>query len=244
MQKYKIIFLIIYSTDVPEFSQMRELTPKYMNLYQDEIKYLFLEYKEDLTEDVIETDDCLFFKGSDSMYASIYNKSIKAMEYISTKYEFDYVIRTNMSTFWNIPNLFKLLEIKQKEKLACGYAKQYYDIGSRVIEFISGTGIIMSKDVAEIVYKNPNYVTGRDDVDICDAIYLNGIEIYDVVEYKWGVVTSLQNINSMPENHRFFNLHEDNFSDILHFRNRNPDRAIDVNNFKVLLDRVYDVKVI
>jgi hypothetical protein len=240
MTKYKIIFLIISSNEIPEFSQMRELTQKYMDLFQDDIKYYFLEYRENMEGEILEENNYLYFKGSDSIYASIYKKSIKAIEYISNKYDYDYVIRTNISTFWHIYNLFKFLEIMPKENFAGGYYTQFFYTNTKTIQFASGTGIIMSKDVGDIIYKNPNYVTGIDDVDISDSITVNGINIHNIVEYKWGYLIPPYT-DSLPENYVFLTIEDDDFSNILYFRNRNEDRSIDVNNFKVLLKKLHGI---
>jgi hypothetical protein len=37
---YKVIFLIISSDNEPVYAQMKELSPRYYNLYSDEIKFI------------------------------------------------------------------------------------------------------------------------------------------------------------------------------------------------------------
>ena len=134
---YKIIFLIISSDTDSVYAQMRELSPKYYNLYKNKIKFFFIE-NIIMEEDIIEKNDFLYINGSESFIPGIFQKSIKAIEYINNKYSYDYVIRTNLSTFWHIENLFKLLDNIPKKKFAGGYTFQ---------GFISGTAIIMSRDV-------------------------------------------------------------------------------------------------
>jgi len=162
---YKIIFLIISSNNEEVYDQMRSLSPKYYNLYLDRIKFFFIENKPDLDQ-VIEDGNYLYINGSESFIPGIYQKSIKAIEYVTNKYSFDYVIRTNLSTFWHMDNLLTFLDSRSKERFAGGYAFQ---------GFISGTGIIMSRDVGSYVYSNPNNSHTSDDLAISQSI-----QAYDV----------------------------------------------------------------
>jgi hypothetical protein len=228
--KYKIILLIISSNNESVYSEMRKMAPMYLDLFQEDIHYFFIENKEDMEEEIMEDEHFLYVKGSESFIPGIYQKSIKSIEYIQEHYDFDYVIRTNLSTFWNIPNLIKLLDTKPKERFAGGYSFQ---------GFISGTGIMMTKDIAHMVCKNLNGNWIGDDVAISETIRSNGIELYDVVEYKWGFLTPI--IDHLPDNCRYLTI-EDDFSDILYFRLKNQDRNTDVHYFRILLDKLYQIK--
>jgi len=217
---YKIIFLIISSDNEPVYKQMKELSPKYYNMYSEQIKYFFIEHKQ-INEEIIEENNNLYINGIESFIPGIYQKSIKAIEYINNKYSYDYVIRTNLSTFWHIENLFNLLNMKPKTNFAAGYAFQ---------GFISGTGIIMSRDVGNIVTSNLNSSYIGDDVAISRTIESNGINLYDITEYKWGFL--IPQIDNLPSNCKYLNINDNDFSDILNFRIKNGDRTIDIYYFK------------
>lgn len=229
---YKIIFLIISSNNEPVYSEMKNLLPKFYNLYLDKIKYFFIE-NINLDKNIIEENNYLYINGSESFIPGIYEKSLKAIEYINKNYDYDYVIRTNLSTFWNMENLFNLLDNKPKINFAGGYSFQ---------GFISGTGIIMSKDVAEYIYLNPISSYIGDDVLISQSIQSKGIELYDINEYKWGFL--IPKNDNLPDNCRYLDINENDFSDILNFRIKNSDRlSIDVYYFKVLLKKIYNINV-
>ena len=226
---YKIIFLIISSDNEPVYAQMKELSPKYYSLFSDQIKFFFIENRQMVDNQVIEDNNFLYINGTESFIPGIYQKSIKAIEYINNKYSYDFVIRTNLSTFWHMENLFKLLDIKPKERFAAGYAFQ---------GFISGTGIIMSRDVGNLVASNPNSAYIGDDLAISQTIQSLGIHLYDITEYKWGFL--IPQIDNLPSNCRYLNINDTNFSDILNFRIKNGgDRSIDIHYFNVLLDKLY-----
>ena len=225
---YKVIFLIISSDNEPVYAQMKELSPKYYSLFSDKIKFFFIENRQ-IDDQVIEDNNFLYINGNESFIPGIYQKSIKAIEYINNKYSYDYVNRTNLSTIWHMENLFKFLDIKPKERFAGGYAFQ---------GFISGTGIIMSRDVGNIVASNPNSVYIGDDLAISQTIQSHGIHLYDITEYKWGFL--IPKIDNLPSNCRYLNIDDNDFSDILNFRIKNGgDRSIDIYYFNVLLDKLY-----
>jgi hypothetical protein len=225
---YKVIFLVISSDNEPVYEKMKELSPKYYNLYNDKIKFLFIENRQ-MVDEIIEEDNYLYINGTESFIRGIYLKSVKAIEYINNKYSYDYVIRTNLSTFWHMENLFKFLDSKPKENFAGGYAFQ---------GFISGTGIIMSRDVGNIVALNINNAYIEDDLAISQTIQDKGINLYDITEYKWGFL--IPKIDNLPSNCRYLNIDDNDFSDILNFRIKNGgDRSIDINYFNVLLEKLY-----
>jgi hypothetical protein len=230
--KYKVIFLIISSHNESVYSEMKNLNKFIYNLFSSRSKYFFIENKPDLVEEVIEENDHIYVRGTESFIPGIYNKSIKAIEYITKKYSFDYVIRTNLSTVWHIPNLFTFLSIQPKEKFAGGFAFQ---------GFISGTGIIMSRDVGQLVYENPNNGHISDDVAISDTIRINGINLYDITDYKWGFL--IPKIDNLPSNCKYLEITENDFSDILNFRLKNSDRQTDVLYTKILIYKIYNIKV-
>jgi len=231
---YKIIFLIISSNNEEVYLQMKELQPSIYNLYSNQIKYFFIENQSDLNNDVIEENNYLYINGSESFIPGIYQKSIKAIEYVTNNYSFDYVIRTNLSTIWNMDNLFTFLDSQSKEKFAGGYAFQ---------GFISGTGIIMSRDVGILVYSNLNSSYIGDDLAISQTIQSQNINLYDIQEYKWGFL--IPRNDNLPNNCRYLDINENDFSDILNFRIKNADRVnTDIHYFKILINKLYNCQEI
>ena len=75
-----------------------------------DFRYYFMEYNQDIDNDILEKDDFIYLKGKEN-FEKIYEKTQRCIRYITDKYEYDYIIRTNLSSFWNIPNLFTPLKI-------------------------------------------------------------------------------------------------------------------------------------
>jgi hypothetical protein len=231
---YKVIFLIISSDDQEVYKHMKDYQTTIFNSYGDKIKYFFVENDETINDSITVEDNHIYIKGTDSLIPSVYLKSLKALNYIYSNYSFDYVIRTNLSSIWHIDNLFKFLDTQPKLKYAGGYAFQ---------GFISGCGIIMSKDVSEIVFTNynANYEKCSDDCCISETIQQNEISLYDIQAYKWGLLIENQNIK-FPDNCRHINIDDDNddFSDILLFRIKTSNRMVnDLYCFGKIIKKIY-----
>jgi hypothetical protein len=77
--------------------------------------------------------------------------TLSAMKYLSENIDFDFLIRTNQSTYWNLNNLNELLTKLPLNKVYAGYLeKREYP----KVDFISGSGIILSKDVVDLLVTN------------------------------------------------------------------------------------------
>ena len=226
---HQIIFLIISSNDQDVYLQMKLLSTKYYHLYSN-IKHFFIEFKNDIAESIIEENNFLYVKGDETVIPGMYQKTMKAIEYLSNNYTYDYIVRTNLSSFWNIPNLFKLCDTFPKTNFAGGYNIQ---------GFISGTGIIMSPDVATRLYRTPYIPMIHEDVAISEVFRVYNIPIYNITEYKWGFLVPPTDI--LPSNCRYLDVDDSNIDDILNFRIKNADRNLDIIYFKILLIRLYQI---
>ena len=75
------------------------------NLYKNEcIDFYFITYNENLTEEIMLVDDILFIRGKEDLL-NILDKTIKAMRYFTNIKQYDFIVRTNISTVLN----YKLL---------------------------------------------------------------------------------------------------------------------------------------
>ena len=224
---YPFIILIISSYDIPQFLQMKELSRMYYKLFSDKIKYFYVELKSDLDKDIVEQGDHIYVKGTESIVPGILFKTAKALDYINQIYTYKYVIRTNLSTFWNLYNLLKVLDYLPRFGLAGGKI----EFGS----FISGCGIFMSYDVALKVSSLINT-----NAKMFDDIYLSflfthyNLVVRDLHSSNYIVKYLIyDNDNDIPED----------ISNILYYRIKNSDRNIDVGIFVILLDKIYNINI-
>lgn len=233
----QIIFLIISSDDLDVYDKMKNLSQLYFNLFEN-IKYFYIELKEDIDE-TIEIDNHIYVRGVESITPGMYIKTMKAMEYINNKYKYDYLVRTNLSTFWNLHNLNNLLNVPFKN----------YSAGFAIQGFITGTGIILSNDVVKLLVNNFNNgnhnLSIHEDVLISQILSYYSIPILNITHYKWGFLVN--DDSPLPDNCHYvstsldFNPNIDVPNDILHFRIKNNNRDIDIEYFKLLLKIIYNI---
>jgi hypothetical protein len=224
-KQYSFIFLIISSSDVPQYLQMKELSKMYYNLFNDTIKTFYIEFKNNLDVDIIEHEDHIYMKGVESIIPGILIKTKLALDYINTKYNYNYVIRTNLSSFWDLNNLLKFKNFLPHRNLCCGHLP--------FNSFISGTGIIMSSDVSNKITSLIDTTTSNhDDVYISSLLYTCKYTIQSIENTGFTIKYLIyDNNNEIPEN----------ANNILYYRIKNGDRNIDIDMFKKLLLKIYEI---
>jgi hypothetical protein len=230
----------------PDLLSMIEAAPPIITVKGDLslhlINFFFIEFKEDQEEDVIEINNTLYFKGTESITPGIIIKTTLAINYLKNNYEYDFLFRTNLSTLININNLCKYINTLPQDNICSGF-----DVDG----FITGTGIIMPKHVAELIadnYINFNYMYMFEDVLISRMFNYYNIAYIVPINYEWGLIHDFDDTNPNKPLHKNYNTENKYkpfiFSDnTLHYRIKNGNRYIDFIYFKELIKIIYDVNV-
>lgn len=242
MNSYKAIFLIISSNDNKIYEEFRNLHRVYLKNYKIFFRYFFIEFREDQTEIIEEKDDFLYIKGTESINPGMILKTCKAIEYINQNYTYEFIVRTNLSTVFNIQNLIEYLHIIPNIN-SCG--------GFNYRSFITGTGIILSRDVGNKIIEHflkYNIIKYNEDIIISAILNNYKIPYYNCKKfYKWGLI-----IDEKPEDYGEYHyiatggvFKDIDFpEEILHFRIKNSlDREIDIKYFKLVLQKIYNIVV-
>jgi len=109
---------------------------------------------------VNETQTELQFEASGG-WESILSNSLSAMKWALANLDFDFLIRTNVSSYWDIEFTLELLERLPNSNLYAGQRIFALDT-----EFIEGSGIIFSRDVVEDICSN---------IDVIDAMTIDDV---------------------------------------------------------------------
>lgn len=198
----KVLMLIISSDTEPVYAEHKKVWISYMNS-NPQIECYFIQYRNGQQE--VE-ENTFWMKGTES-FSAIITKTLDSLDFFLKKDSYDFIVRTNMSSLWNFNALLKHLETLPKEKVYNGIVGNY----NNCIKFISGSGFIMSLDVAHLLLQNRKIAESVqiiDDVDIGYCLTTLGIEcspgkrtdlsyremyvnsIYDPLNYhyriKWG----------------------------------------------------------
>lgn len=141
------------------------------------IKCYFIEFNNNIDENIIldEINNIIYIKGKETYIPGILDKTIKSIQYIvSQNIEFNYILKTNLSTFVVLDKLYNYLlnyPIDYGGPLGTisnfPEYKKYIDKIDKTNRFFpSGTGILMSKIVVNKLLENiPDY-TFIDDLSI------------------------------------------------------------------------------
>jgi hypothetical protein len=149
----KICILIIFSPNV-NYDKMFPLLHNYYSQFENVIHY-FTQMREQ--ESPIELDlekRMLYVKGKEA-FLTILKKSLESMKYILKEHsdEFDFLIRTNISTVINIHLLSKfLINVPTTKYYGGGHVHKCTWGNDRRLYgdyYSQGTGIIFTKDVVE-----------------------------------------------------------------------------------------------
>jgi hypothetical protein len=231
---YKLIFLIISSTSSLYYEKMKQCWERYMNYDCEQVKCYFLENDINLQSDLFVTENTIYSKYEENYIPGILLKSIRGMNFCNKYYNFDYMVRTNLSSVYYIPRLLNFLNHCSIKEFMGGEV----DITNSYIPYISGAGIVMSYDmIIEILNAVNVYGLSEHRLYLPDDVALSHILIYSsrdipIQKIKMhicdGIITEEQ-INNLLDN-----------TEICHFRSRNDiNRDIDIENMTKLINAFY-----
>lgn len=149
----KIVVLIISSDDQPFYAPLRDQWKRYMNKDPD-IRSYFL--RNDPSRFVSDEDrpllcklegEYLYFQAPEIPIPGIHEKTVKSIMFLSQILpdwkDVDYIIRTNLSSFYIWDRLKTYLLDKPTTNFVAGDINTHHEP-----HYPSGCGVIMSKDVA------------------------------------------------------------------------------------------------
>ena len=163
----KVLMLIISSDTERVYAEHRKIWSSYMNS-NPYIECYFIQYREG--PQGIE-GNTFWLTGTES-FSGILTKTLDSLEYF-LKNDYDFIVRTNLSSVWNFNLLLKHLKTLPRENVYNGFIGNHNGI-----PFVSGSGFIVSPDVATILLKNRKLAensTELDDVTIGYILHKLGI---------------------------------------------------------------------
>jgi len=184
----KVLMLVISSDEIPVvFERARAVWRKYMNV-NPEIACYFITFKQCAFPHI--DGDTFYIPGNEGYY-QILIKTILAFEYFLLKDNWDFIIRTNLSSFWDFNRTMEYLKTLPSTGVFTGakfdYVVPEHRINNQNREYISrlkngtittvsGSGIVFSKDVVELLVREKekaNILFSAMEDDLCMGIILN-----------------------------------------------------------------------
>lgn len=225
IKHYKMIFVIIASPgDI--YNKFKRILLKFMNS-RDDIKTFFI-YGNVNKDEIFTSDHDLYYDVEESLIPGIYDKTALALKYIDSKYSYDFIIRTNLSSFFSIDRMLNYISSLPTSGVMTGVIGNYNGTS-----FVSGAGIIMSRDVSQYFcekysIENQYRKTIPDDVAISFVIS----DKYDITPQ------SKQSRYDIDYTNPLFLKHDSQIPTYLyHFRLKCVnDRNLDVHNMNYLFN--------
>ena len=251
---YKFIFVIVSSSNLSEdnvyyksnakYALLKKWNKLYFDLFKEHIKFFYIEFNEIIENDILVEEDIIYIKGNEfPIVPNMLLKTQKALDYIHTNYEYEYIINTNLSSLWNIPTLLLLYNEIPRNHFFGGHVM--------FNSFITGTGIIISRDLIPL-FLNLNINHYHDNNDVAISLYMknNNIPIHSLEHYQnykldWQILSETCTDITSPHHKNNITVIYDNTNTnhILYFRIRNETIEQDLYITKKLLKKLYNIEI-
>ena len=166
MTHYKAILLLISADDryndqyrmkkiLPEWRPLMPFFKSVQRAYSSKRPDMrtFFVYANSMKASEGREDDLIFEHIRENDNPGIVAKTLAAMEVVHNTYSYDYIVRSNLSTFWDLNRLSDRLDKLPNEKCFAGHLMNTRDAGREM--YAAGYDLVFSRDVIEkiIPYK-------------------------------------------------------------------------------------------
>jgi len=229
----KICLLIIYS-DTDYYVTMKNIVEKYYSKYKSaNFSFYFTQFRE-TQENPIELEHNTIFVKGEELYMSILDKTVKALQFINTIDNYDFLVRSNISTIVNINKLFNFLNSIPTNNIYCGGQLLtieslnppcgIIDTSLFGLDYIQGTSIIFSKDIVDHICNNVDKLNHSIIDDVAFGLFIkecnnNGVFQTNIRQFCASLV-----INSHYEDY------------IIFYRNRSDNRQEDLIRIESIIN--------
>ena len=153
----KVLVLIIASDNQPVYADLQRLWRQYMHLDPAHITAYFIKADPKLPQPFVIQSDVIWSRTKEDLRPGILNKTILSLAALGPKLgEFDYVLRTNLSSLYVFPRLLQFLRTCPQQRFYCASGDPERNLGS-------GSGFLLSIDVAQLLIKHSRRLLNRSD---------------------------------------------------------------------------------
>jgi len=228
----KILILIISSVGEP-YNRLEEAIRRTWGKNKNKDVEIFYNYGNGTSPSKIYGDKIIC--ESEETLHNIGKKTIKSFELLYENYEFDYIFRTNLSSYVNIDNMLRYLIDKQRKNFYGGMCTLNFS-GEHLQKFgegtfASGSGYFLSKDVVSLIIDNK---------ELWDHSVIDDVAIAGLLK-KLGILPKLCpriDIDHISNDIFYYNgapVSNDDINRCYHFRCKTSgDRSGDIEIFKKL----------
>lgn len=227
MIKKKLLILVMCSSSHLYEKLENTIKNTWFNYKTDDVEIIFYKdntFKEKFNYPIL--DNCDLILPIEDGFFTLGHKTLMSFEWVNNKYDYEYIYRSNLGAYVDIKNILTFLLDKPKNNFYCGIiGKDSYYLG-REVEFASGSGYFLSKNLVELVLKYKNMWNHNivDDVALGELLSNFNIKVDKRAKRK-----------NISNNEVFYQIGDKNVEyindcDIYHVRLRSDNREEDINN--------------
>lgn len=130
------------------------------------------------------------FCDSTGGWSELLPNTLSAFKYLLDKYNFDFIIRTNLSTYWNQDRLLNLIEEQDSDLVFMGPT-----VSNDKETFVAGYAMIFSRNTIRKLIDNPDLINFKiiDDVAISNSLVKQSI--YPIsIELPWVTIRNFASL--------------------------------------------------
>jgi hypothetical protein len=208
----KLLVLIVASDDKPYYTELQKVWRSYMNYNPEQVEAYFLKSDPNLDRTWKIEDQIIWTKTDLNIIPGMADRTILSFEAMLPRLkEFDFVVRTNLSSFYVFPRLLEF--VKTLPKTRCYHAcenKILRGNGQPYIPFGSGAGLIFSPDLVEMMVREKQALLGSSIVeDVLWGWFFHYRNVPLLVASRMDILNKLSWIawkHYLPENQYHFRL--------------------------------------
>lgn len=184
----KILVLVLAARAWPYPLLIRTIERTWASVDADGVSTLFY-YGGDRLE---ERGNRLYLPVTDALPAG--RKTVAAFEHVLADRDFDFVFRTNASSYVELPNLHAFVEQHaHAERFYCGHRGMYGEL-----PFASGSGYFLSRDLVRLVVDRREQLDQSlpDDIAVAALMREAGVELIDVPRADYRSAREVRNVDT------------------------------------------------
>ena len=196
---------------------IRETWGSKKNKFNEIIDIVYFYARPDLPENFITENDKLWVKHEEN-YFSTSGKNVMMLEHVLQNYDFDYLFRTNLSSYINLEKLIEYAKDKPKDNFYCGITGQPTGCPHK---FVSGSGHFLSRNLVSLIVSNKHEIEYNtiDDLELGRFLDSKGIQPVEGLRWQGEPEESISiltdNTNLIDLSHYHFRLWSENKDDYL-----------------------------
>ncbi len=156
----KTLVLVIASDNEPLYVELEKIWRSYMDIDPTHFECYFLKSNENLDVPVKIENKTIWCRAKEQyVLPGLLDKTVMSINYFKDSLdEYDFVVRTNLSSFWIFDNLLHFLNKAPKTNFYSGIIHGQGSDFCNGKGWVCGAGIIMSSDLAKSLISNENYL--------------------------------------------------------------------------------------